>query len=93
MLFEIGVGARAVGHLARFRQKVEHAVKAGQVVLKLGHARREHGHRFQEHRQVHQKHHQIAQREPAVDNLHSPVEQERDRGHGQDEFPEQLDQP
>ena len=91
VLFEIGTRAGAIGHLARLGQEVEHPVEAGEVVLELGHARGQHGHRLQEHGQVDQEHHQIAEREPAVDDLHAAVEQERDRGHGQQELPEQLD--
>ena len=90
---ETVASAGAAGHLARLGQQVEHAVEAREVVLELGDAGGEHGHRLQEHRQVDQEHHQVAEREPAVDDLQAAVEQERDRGHGQEELPEQLDQP
>ena len=82
-----------LGHFARLGQQVEHPVEAREIVLELGHAGGEHGHGLQEHRQVDQEHHQVSQREPAVDDLQAAVEQEPDRGHGQEKLPEQLDQP
>ena len=86
-----GASAGAVGHFARLGQQVEHAVEAREIVLELSDAGGQHGHGLQEHRQVDQEHHEVSEREPAVDHLQAAVEQQTDRGHGQEKLPEQLD--
>ena len=78
-------------HLARLFEQVEHAVEAGQAVLKFGRTLGQHGERPEQHQQVDEEHHQVAERQVALDHAPAAVQEQQRAGQRDQHFPDDFD--